>query len=80
MNNKNTFNFIYIDGCHEVDFIKRDMENSFTILEKNGIMWMDDYGGGDGIKIKNVMNSFLEKYAGQYVLIHKGYQLVIKKI
>lgn len=77
--NKQTFNLIYIDGCHEPDFILRDMENSFNVLEKNGIMWMDDYGGGDGIKIKNTMNSFLVKYFGQYELIHMGYQLAIKK-
>jgi len=55
------------------------MENSFNILEKNGIMWMDDYSGGDGIQIKNTMNTFLEKYKNQYELIHKGYQLAIKK-
>jgi predicted O-methyltransferase YrrM len=78
-NNDATYNFIYIDGCHEIDFIKRDMENSFHFLEKNGIMWMDDYGGGDGIQIKNAMNTFLEKYKGQYELIHVGYQLAIKK-
>ena len=78
-NNNQTYNFIYIDGCHEPDFIKRDMENSFNILEKNGIMWMDDYGGGDGIKIKHTMDTFLEKYIGQYKLIHQGYQLAIKK-
>jgi predicted O-methyltransferase YrrM len=78
-NNKKTYNFIYIDGCHEPDFIKRDMENSFKFLEKNGIMWMDDYGGGDGIQIRNAMNTFLEKYTGQYDLIHTGYQLAIKK-
>ena len=78
-NNNKTYNFIYIDGSHELDFIKRDMENSFTILEKNGIMWMDDYHGGDGIQIKNTMNLFLEKYKGQYEVIHMGYQLAIKK-
>jgi hypothetical protein len=78
-NNNQTYNFIYIDGCHEQDFIKRDMENSFNILEKNGIMWMDDYGGGDGIQIKNAMDVFLGKYNGQYELIHRGYQLAIKK-
>lgn len=79
-NNDKTYNLIYIDGCHEPDFIKRDMENSFKVLEKNGIMWMDDYGGGDGIKIKNTMNEFLENYKGQYNLIYSGYQLAIQKI
>jgi predicted O-methyltransferase YrrM len=78
-NNSKTYNFIYIDGCHEIEFIKRDMENSFNILEKDGIMWMDDYGGGDGIIIKKTMDDFLEKYNGQYELINKGYQLAIRK-
>ncbi len=77
--NNQTYNFIYIDGCHEPDFIMRDMENSFKVLEKNGIMWMDDYGGGDGIKIKNTMDEFLKKYENQYDLIHVGYQLAIRK-
>lgn len=75
-----TYDFIYIDGSHECDFITRDMENSFKILESGGIMWMDDYGGGDGIKIRNTMNNFLNKYEGQYYLINKGYQLAIRKI
>ena len=78
-NNTSTYNFIYIDGCHEPDFIKRDMENSFNVLEKNGIMWMDDYCGGDGIIIKNTMNDFLEKYKDKYNIIHIGYQLAIQK-
>lgn len=78
-NNNKTYNFIYIDGCHDPDFIKRDIENSFKFLEKNGIMWMDDYGGGDGIQIKNTMNRTLKQYKGQYELIHSGYQLAIQK-
>ena len=77
--NNKYFNFIYIDGCHEPDFIIRDMKNSFKYLKKGGIMWMDDYEKGDGIKIKNAMNSFLEEYKGKYNLIHKGYQLAIIK-
>lgn len=74
------YNFIYIDGSHDCDFIMRDMENSFNVLEKDGIMWMDDYGGGDGIQIKKTMDIFLQKYKGEYILIHKSYQLAIKKI
>lgn len=78
-NNDKYFNFIYIDGCHDPNFIIRDMKNSFKFLKKNGIMWMDDYLGGDGIKIKTMMNTFLKEYKGQYHLIHMGYQLAIKK-
>ena len=75
--NKNTF--IYIDGCHICEFITRDLENSFSVLEKGGIMWMDDYLGGDGIQNKNTMEKFLEKYNGRYEVINKGYQLAIRK-
>ena len=78
-NNNQTYNFIYIDGCHEPDFIIRDMENSFNVLDKNGIMWMDDYGGIDGSPIKHAMDVFLVKYKGQYDIIHSGYQLAVRK-
>ena len=77
--NNKTYNFIYIDGCHEPEIIKRDMANSFNVLEKNGIMWMDDYLGGDGIQIKKTMDTVLEQYTGQYELIHKAYQIAIRK-
>jgi hypothetical protein len=95
-----TYNFIYVDGCREPDFIKRDMENSFNVLEKGGIMWMngyddgsydgygggcdgygscDGYGGCDGAIIKKVMDDFLNKYKGEYDVIHSGYQLAIRR-
>ena len=62
------------------DFIKRDMENAFNVLDSNGIMWMDDYRYGHDGMIKKTMDEFLNKYTNQYVLIHMGYQLAIKKL
>ena len=56
------------------------MNNSFKYLLKDGIMWMDDYWGGDGIKIRNAMNYWLNENKEKFVLIHKGYQIAIKKI
>jgi hypothetical protein len=103
------YNFIYVDGCREPDFIKRDMENSFNVLEKGGIMWMngyddggcdgygscdgggcdgygscggggcDGYGSCDSTVIKKVMDDFLNKYKGDYDVIHSGYQLAIRR-
>ena len=78
--NVNVFNLIYIDGCHEPDFIERDMENAFQILVKGGIMWMDDYCGGDRVTIKATMDKFVEKYSGKCDIIHRGYQLAILKL
>ena len=67
--------------CIRDRYITRDMENSFNCLEKNGIMWMDDYGGGDSPNFCKIpMNKFLKKYSGKYIVLHRGYQLAIKKI
>lgn len=79
-NNTDTYNFIYIDGCHTPDFIYRDMTNSFNALEQHGIMWMDDYGGGQNGNIKNTMNEFLKEHQDKHIVIHSGYQLAIKKV
>lgn len=78
--NKNKFDIIYIDGSHLPDQITKDMENAFAVLHSGGIMWMDDYGGGDGWTIRNTMNAFLQKYQGQYVIIYVQYQLAIQKL
>jgi predicted O-methyltransferase YrrM len=75
-----TYNIIYIDGCHESEVLTRDMENSFRMLEPGGIMWMDDYEGGDRIRIKGIIDAFCEKYKERCETIHRSYQLAIKKI
>jgi predicted O-methyltransferase YrrM len=80
-NNNKIYNFIYIDGCHECEFVKRDMENSFKYLDKGGIIWMD-YNRcitDNSENIKKIIDDFLEIYIGQYELIHIGYQLAIRK-
>ena len=76
-----TYDFIYIDGCHLCDFIKRDMENSFQRLNENGIMWMDDYlGGADGDdSIKKTMDEFLLQNKDKLNSIHSQYQLAFTK-
>lgn len=81
-NNDKYFNFIYIDGCHEEEFIKRDIKNSFKYLVKDGIIWMDDYGGYTSFKTKisNIIDSVLNEFTNQYEILHKNYQLVIKKL
>ena len=79
-NNTKTYNFIYIDGSHEIEDIKSDMENAFKILRNNGIMYMDDYLGGNGNEIKGAMDAFIDKYKDEIIVIYKGYQLGLQKI
>ena len=42
-NNKNLFDLIYIDGDHETEQVKKDINNSWKILNKGGYLILDDY-------------------------------------
>lgn len=81
---KNSFDFIYIDGSHESCDVLEDAILSFRLLKKDGIMIFDDYGwGGYPEPHRNPklgIDSFLNCFVGQYELLLKSYQVVIKKI
>jgi predicted O-methyltransferase YrrM len=79
-NNIKNFDFIYIDGNHTPEQIKRDIENSLKFIRNNGIIWMDDYGGGGEKKIKPYFDKVLEVQNNKYnfEIIHKNYQLAVK--
>lgn len=89
------FDLIYIDGSHMASDVLLDSVLSFRLLKKNGIMIFDDYewleqAEKDKLdwvphhephqKPKIAIDSFLACFKGQYELIHKGYQVCIKKI
>ena len=71
-NNKTMFDIIYIDGCHEPEYIKRDIDNYHKYLNINGIMWLDDY--------KRKHKSLKIDKFDDYKIIHKNYQLGLQKI
>ena len=76
--NNNIFNFIYIDGCHLNTCVEKDLINSFNVLEKNGIIWMDDYGGGtDENNMRKIVDDFILKNNCEIIL--KGYQIAFIK-
>jgi len=37
------FDFIYIDGCHDARIVSRDANSSWELLKEGGIMIFDDY-------------------------------------
>ena len=78
--NRDFYDIVYIDGSHVVDDIWLDMNETDKVLDKGGIMWLDDYMGGDTGVIKNVMDKFYELNRDRYIIIHKGYQLGLRKI
>ena len=40
--NKENFDIIFIDACHEVEQVKRDLESALTVLNKFGIILIHD--------------------------------------
>ncbi len=77
--NKKKYNFIYIDGMHTKEQIPKDIINSWESLLKDGIIWMDDYLGNHG-KLKKIFDETLESLKGEHKVIHRGYQIAIKKL
>jgi len=80
--NKEKFDIIYIDGTHlEADII-HDMTEADKVLKSGGIMWMDDYMGGNiaNGNIRKTMDGFVEENKARYQVIHKGYQLALRKL
>ena len=41
-NNKDTFDIIFIDGLHQYDQVKKDINNSLKVLNKNGVILLHD--------------------------------------
>lgn len=76
--NKNTFDFIYIDGSHIPNDIKSDFEESLKIINNKGIIYCDDYLGGNNYEIKQVYDELYDKYKDKLTIVHKGYQIAFQ--
>ena len=75
------FDFIYIDGNHEPEFVLEDAVLSFRKLKIGGIMIFDDYFW-DGLNgPKKGIDAFLNVYSSRIEFIgFQDHQMFIKKI
>lgn len=85
---RNSFDFIYVDGCHQPDQVYRDGSSAFQLLKSNGILIFDDYL----IDYTNVpeyahygsprtgVDQFLLEYKNNLEVILFGYQVMIRKL
>tara|TARA_B000000609_G_scaffold129631_1_gene103927 strand:- start:440 stop:1066 length:627 start_codon:yes stop_codon:yes gene_type:complete len=77
LNNKK-YNFIYLDGSHELDDITNDLINADKHLLENGIIWCDDYGK-KSLDCYIPIDNFYEKNKDRYEIIFKNYQIAFRK-
>jgi hypothetical protein len=83
-NNKNDWDFIYIDGDHVAEQVTRDADSAWLLLKPQGIIAFDDYGWGkdvtEHLTPKPAIDDFLDKHNGEYELLTKEYQIWIRKL
>ena len=81
---ENKYDAVYIDGSHMACSVLLDAVMSWVALKKGGIIIFDDYQWGAGkpphLRPKLAIDAFLEAYTGQYELLNKSYQVIIKKL
>ncbi|REK60407.1 MAG: class I SAM-dependent methyltransferase [Bacteroidetes bacterium] len=62
---KNYFDWIYVDGNHSYEHVKKDLEHFLPFMKKGGFICGDDYGWTDAdcpIGPKKAVDEFAEKY------------------
>lgn len=83
-NNKEKFSIIYLDGNHFFQTVINDIEQSWRILEVNGILILDDYVWAYYDEPKQnpayAINIFLKKYYKSLKILNMRQQVVVQKI
>ena len=78
------YDLAYVDGCHKPTSALQDAILSWRLVKVGGLMIFDDYEftfpDSPEQDTKIGINVFLEMFASQLEVVHKGYQLIAKKI
>jgi len=76
------FDWIYIDGNHNYEFVKNDLELSLRKIKKNGYITGDDYGNRGEWWDENptrALNEFISSNFVKFIQI-KNHQFILQKI
>ena len=79
-----TFDFAYVDGAHEARAVFEDLALVWPLLKPDAILLCDDYewswpGHGAVDTPRIAIDAFLQCYAPEVKLLHKGYQVIMQK-
>lgn len=79
----NSYDAIYIDGSHLSADVLEDAVLAFRLLKSGGMMIFDDYEWNvhtDPLLTPQIaVDAFLRVFENHYELLHKGYQVAIRK-
>jgi len=80
------YDFVYVDGSHLALDCFADLILSWDLLNKHGIMGIDDYLYNYEPNNRNFesphesVNRFLKKYEGKYKILHMEYRVFLEKL
>ena len=84
MKENKMFDFIYVDGSHLLLDCYSDLILSWKLLEKGGILAIDDYLYNKDQSVINspfeAVNHFLNKFQKEIKILHTGYRVFLQKI
>ncbi|MBE9187133.1 tetratricopeptide repeat protein [Microcoleus sp. LEGE 07076] len=77
------YDIAYVDGCHKPTSALQDAILSWRLVKVGGLMIFDDYEftfpDSPEQNTKIGIDVFLEMFGSQLEVVHKGYQLIVKK-
>jgi len=78
------FDFVYIDGSHKADDTLLDAELAWRLTRQGALVIFDDYEWSDEppdsmSHPRRGIDAFLALHTGDYELLHKGYQVILRK-
>ena len=83
-NNREKYDFIYIDGDHTSYGVIKDAVSAYECLNVGGIIAFDDYEWSAGLGVLNepklAIDAFWNIYQGRIELILRGYQCWVRKV
>jgi predicted O-methyltransferase YrrM len=78
------YDIVYIDGSHQAVDVLQDITLSWPLMKVGGIMILDDYMWDaypdPTLNPRLAIDSFLSVYNGKYELLHKEYQVIVRKL
>ncbi len=79
-----TYDFIYIDGCHLADHVRQDAMLAWRLLKPGGLMIFDDYQWIDpthpGQETYRGIDAFLDIAKHHLAIVYQGYQVIVRKL
>jgi tetratricopeptide (TPR) repeat protein len=78
------YDLAYIDGCHKATSVLEDTLLSWKLVKLGGLIIFDDYEWFEpetNVQVTKIgIDTFLSVFENQIEVLHKSYQLIVKKI